>query len=61
MKPTVIHHWRWITPRHLLTCGAHNGLINRHHMEPVTCKNCLRVTKARGWNIDLYGKDKGRK
>lgn len=47
----VIHHWRWRSPRYLLTCGAKNGLISQHNKEPVSCKSCIRVMSARGWKM----------
>lgn len=51
MKKAVIHHWRWRSPRYLITCGAKNGLINQlgNGFDPVNCKNCLRVIKSRNW------------
>lgn len=45
----VFHHWRWRSPRYLITCGMDRRNVVVEHREPVTCKNCLRVMKARGW------------
>jgi hypothetical protein len=47
----VVHHWRWRSPKHLLTCGARNGQIYAYKpgWDVVTCLSCIRVGKSRGW------------
>lgn len=54
MKQPIIHHWRWRSPKYLLTCGANNGVIYYPYDDKkveITCKNCLRVMKSRGWGL----------
>lgn len=47
------HHWRWRSPKYLLTCNTSDGLIDVSGPEgskrKITCKNCIRIMKARGW------------
>lgn len=43
------HHWRWRSPKYLITCGAKDGLIDRHTSK-VDCKNCLKIMDIRGWD-----------
>jgi hypothetical protein len=42
MKLKVVHHWRWRSPKYLLTCGARNGVIQpfKPGWTVVTCKRC---------------------
>lgn len=53
-KPkTVIHHWRWRSPRFLITCGAKGGLIDLSSKQRFDCGNCKKVIASkpdgRGW------------
>lgn len=45
----TIHHARWRSPSYLITCGIKNGLIDFYGEQAVTCKNCIKILKARGW------------
>lgn len=51
LKSPIIHHVRWRSPKYLITCGIKNGFIHPRGEVKVTCKNCIRVVKARGWRM----------
>ena len=56
-KKTAIHHWIWRDARFVLTCGVSDGLIDPYRPVEITCKNCLRVLKSRGWDLEVEAKE----